>query len=316
MPVNWIWFCLSWGIVMKTRLSVKQQAGMALLSALLIMALAVILVTWIYVQQHQVLRQARLVETVDRLQASLVGARAFALKQIIDQPNVMKKPDAGFAPPGVTIDVQILPQEGRFNLNSMASGQHIERFAYLLRFIDPQLSLTAAYEISFNLKAWLSPVARLDREYLQRRPPYRQAHAPFVHVSELRLVKGITPALYRNLAPYVTVLPTQANIIDVNSVSVPVLAAVTSLPLDKAQQIIQCRNRSGRRFIDMESFTRQCAANLELDSGVLMTDATYFLVRALARQNAQQQVLLSLVQRVKTEQGWTAQILWQEYQDE
>lgn len=316
MPVNWIWFCLSWGIVMKTRLSVKQQAGVALLSALLIMALAVVLVTWVYVQQHQVLRQARLVETVDRLQASLVGARAFALKQIIDQPNVIKKPDAGFAPPGVEIHVDILPQEGRFNVNGLASGQHIEHFANLLRFSNPLLSLTTAYDISFNVKAWLSPAARLDRAYLQRRPPYRQAHAPFVHLSELRLVKGVTPAIYHNLAPYVTVLPTQNTLLDINSVSALVLAAVSSLPLDKAQQIIQCRKRSARRFADLESFKRQCAVNLDLDASVLTTDATYFLVRAQAQQNGQQQVLLSMVQRVKTDRGFTAQILWQEYQDE
>jgi general secretion pathway protein K len=297
-------------------MKIKQQAGVALLSALLIMAMATILVTWIYVQEHQFFRQLRLVDSVDRMQASLVAARAFALQAIIDQPSVIKQPNKDIVPAGTKIDVQILPQEGRFNLNSLATAEQLMHFVNLLRLVDTQINLEQAFDLAFNLKAWLSPGARLDRGYLQARPSYRQAHAPLTHLSEWRLVKGVTPALYHKLAPYVTVLPTQANVLDVNSMSAPVLASLSGLPLDKAQQIVQCRNHAGRRFTDLDTFIRQCGMNAELDPGIFTTDTTYFLVRALAQQNGEQQVLLSLVQRVKTDRGWAAQILWQEYQDE
>ncbi len=46
-----------------------------------------------------------------------------------------------------------------------------------------------------------------DAYYMRLDTPYRAANRPFTDVSELLLVRGVTPEVYARLRPFVTVLP-------------------------------------------------------------------------------------------------------------
>jgi len=61
-----------------------------------------------------------------------------------------------------------------------------------------------------------------DAFYLGQPIPYRMGQRAFLHVSELRLVKGIDGDVFARLAPHVVALP-PGTTININTASVPVL---------------------------------------------------------------------------------------------
>jgi general secretion pathway protein K len=60
--------------------------------------------------------------------------------------------------------------------------------------------------------------------------PYRAAKRRFMHVSELRLIRGIDGDTYATLAPWVSALPA-GTLINVNTAGVPVLMTLTLAPM-------------------------------------------------------------------------------------
>ena len=78
------------------------------------------------------------------------------------------------------------------------------------------------------VKDWLGVSGNADAAdayYLAQPVPYRSARRVFSHVSELRLVRGVTSDVYARLAPYVCALPKDSPI-NVNTATVPVLQAL------------------------------------------------------------------------------------------
>ena len=67
-----------------------------------------------------------------------------------------------------------------------------------------------------------TPGGAEDSDYLQTERPYRAANAPMASSSELLLVRGFTPAIYREVAPYVTALA-EHTLINVNTAKLEVL---------------------------------------------------------------------------------------------
>lgn len=66
-----------------------------------------------------------------------------------------------------------------------------------------------------------------DSAYLAQALPYRTANRTFAHVSELRLVRGISGEVYARLAPEVCALPPGTSI-NLNTASVAVLMSLDS----------------------------------------------------------------------------------------
>ena len=64
-----------------------------------------------------------------------------------------------------------------------------------------------------------------DAYYLKLDTPYRAANRPFTDVSELLLVRGVTPEVYARLRPFVTALPDHADV-NINSAPAEVLMSL------------------------------------------------------------------------------------------
>ncbi|MFO6379809.1 GspK family T2SS minor pseudopilin variant XcpX, partial [Pseudomonas aeruginosa] len=75
-----------------------------------------------------------------------------------------------------------------------------------------------------------------DNQYLLEAPAYRAANRSFKDVSELRLLK-LSEADYRRLLPFVSALPEDAPL-NVNTASVPVLAAMFEIDPGQAENIV------------------------------------------------------------------------------
>ncbi|OYW26945.1 MAG: type II secretion system protein K [Caulobacter sp. 12-67-6] len=108
---------------------------------------------------------------------------------------------------------------GCFNLNSVVEanqGEPFRRRDLGVRQFSTLLSLVGApneRELAENLAEWMdsNDVGRAEAEdqgYVNLPQPYRTAGGPLAEVSELRAVRGFTPAIYAALRPYVCALPT------------------------------------------------------------------------------------------------------------
>ena len=111
--------------------------------------------------------------------------------------------------------------------------QHLVRFTNLLRNLyvpEPEMIADALWDWmdedqevrTVNVAA----VGAEDRDYLGMDPAYRTADHRLAHVSELRLLRGMTPDLFDQLAPHVCVLPTAEMKINVNTAKGQALAAL------------------------------------------------------------------------------------------
>ena len=65
-----------------------------------------------------------------------------------------------------------------------------------------------------------------DHEYLGQEPAYRTSDRRLAHISELRLLHGMTQADFERLAPHVCALPTDRLKINVNTATSQTLAAL------------------------------------------------------------------------------------------
>lgn len=84
--------------------------------------------------------------------------------------------------------------------------------------------------------------------YRNLEPPYRVSNRPFASVSELRAVAGITPEIYRALAPLVTVWPVQGGKLNIFTAPVTLLRSLNTddrldpLSASEAQLFVERRD--------------------------------------------------------------------------
>ncbi len=211
-----------------------RQRGIALLIALLTVALAAVLIAGLLDRGELALARTRNALRGEQAEAYAQGLEAYAARVLIKDA-----PDAGDSNtdpwamplppqtvPGGAIRGSMRDLNGCFNINNLASqrygGAWETMFQKLLsvRGVDPAL-LDAVKDwlgVSHNIDA-------TDAYYLAQAVPYRSAQRVFSHVSELRLVRGVTSDIYAKLAPYVCALPVDSKL-NVNTASVPVLQAL------------------------------------------------------------------------------------------
>jgi len=150
---------------------------------------------------------------------------------------------------------ELIDQQGLFNLNNLLHGGAIDpaemaRFQRLL--IGLEIPADVAEGLAHALADWLDadqdrrfPGGAEDQDYLMLRPAYRAANAPFRSVSELRLVKGFVPKIYRAVSPFVTVLPERTPI-NINTAPLPVIVSlVPDLRPMEAAAILEGRGAQG-----------------------------------------------------------------------
>ena len=127
------------------------------------------------------------------------------------------------------------------------------RFVLLLRALEIEPKIVPA------ILDWLDPDQDTsfpngaeDDYYSKLNPPYRTADRRFADPSELLKVRGITPAIYAKLRPYVTVLD-QPTAINVNTAPPAVLMSL-SPAIDAATAKMLVEIRTAQPFMDPASF--------------------------------------------------------------
>lgn len=220
--------------------------------------------------------------------------------------------------------------QGRLNINAMAykvrnnsaAGGEAARFTpEQRRFIrllqtseELRLSLPEAIAIAEAVIDWLDSDDEVtgfggaEQEfYLRQQQPYRAANALLVDVSELRLVRYITPEMFQYLRSFVVALPETAAL-NINSAPVPVLQTINRqnelLPMDRyaAQRLAAWRDEgkpfaSIDRFLQSEHIGTLTVGKVGVSSMGLAVNSDYFVLRAESEIIGRYRSQASLIQR-------------------
>ena len=296
--------------------SPRRQTGVALITALLVVAIAAAAATAMTRQQQlQITRSANILNA-EQAYLYVLGAESFA-RQVLrrdagDGPvDHLGEGWAVLVPPTVIDGGDLFGRledlSGRFDLNRLVDAEGpaavpIARFQRLLRQLDLPV------EGAWNVVDWLddnqdpSPAGGAeDLEYLRREPAYRSAGRHMTSPSELLLIDGFDMVAYQLLEPHVTVLPTPIPL-NVNTASAALLQGLAdSFDPGIAEQLVDARGEDG--FASVDDFLDQVEtlAGDEIRGQVaeasLAVGSNFFLFQGEARFGRGRVRLASLLQR-------------------
>jgi general secretion pathway protein K len=268
----------------------RHQRGLALITALLIVALVATVAAFVALNQQLWLRQMENVSDRVRTDYLRRGALSWAAIVLADDARNNSTDHLGETwaqklPPlpveGGTILIAAEDAQGRFNLNNLwrnnaPSAADIGIFQRLLASLAIDSSLSEALVDWMDPDAQTRPGGAEDIEYLNFEPPYRAGNLPLTSVDELRLVRGFSSEVVESLRPYVTVLPKAADI-NINTASPKLVAALVSgLSESAAEQILA--ERVQNPFKDKAAFTSRLPAGAKPPEVGIGVKSGYFLV--------------------------------------
>lgn len=259
----------------------SRQRGIALLTAMLVVALAGILAVELLWDLNLELRRTERLLSRDQAREIALGAEALAAElleqDLEDSPEVDSLDEQwaeeyAFPFEGGSVSGRIEDLQGRFNLNSLLrpdgsrDEQAIERFRRLLRAVANTVPGGGANpdNVVDAVLDWMDAdqLPELggaeDDVYTNRQPPYRAANYWFTTPTELLAVDGVTPEFFAALRPLLSALPpdggesARARRINVNTALPEVLR---SLSPDISDTVVEdwVANRKSQPYADISS---------------------------------------------------------------
>lgn len=207
----------------------RVHRGAALISALVIVAVATTLAAALAFDTGLEIRRSEGLRSRANAEAWTVGAEALAAKALVEQLSVPEDPlhaaqrwAAPLGPVPVTAEgvlrAQLLDLQGRFNLNSLidASGRvdpvALGVFERLLAVLGLEVEWASRFADWIDADTVPLDNGAEDAVYLAQTPSYRPPNLPVTSPSELLALVGFGATRYALLAPHVSALPRDATI--------------------------------------------------------------------------------------------------------
>lgn len=289
-----------------------RQGGIALITALLITAIATIAaVAMAARQQLDVRRTGNVLESGQAYLFSL-GVESWA-REILRRDRRDSESDhleedwATVLPPiaveGAVVAGRIEDMQGLFNINNLVDGEgkasegDVQRLRRLLTALELDENLADA------VVDWIDrdsdprfPNGAEDPVYLGMSPPYRASNSLMASPSELLLVNGFTREIYDRIAPYVEALPARTAI-NVNTAPAPVLMSLAEgITEADAAQLIE--DRSDKEYQTVDDFlAHPLLKDRQQQIADIGVSSSYFMIRANALFERNAVALHSLVSR-------------------
>ncbi len=241
----------------------RRQRGVALITALLVVAVAAAAAVTLSADSSLALRRSGNLLLREQAWQVALGGEAFAMTLLQrdarnSRTDTLDEFWAQPLPPlpieGGVVTGRLTDLQAHFNPNNLWSAEHgvdpvaQARLRNLLRALGLDEALADA------VLDWIDPDSEPagpggaeDDFYLNQDPPYRTANRPLASPSELRLVRGISAEVAARLLPEISVLPA-GSAINVNTASDATLRA---LGLDEAGV---ARVKAARPFQSMAQF--------------------------------------------------------------
>jgi len=301
----------------------RKQAGVALITALLITALVTVAaVSMASRQQLDIRRTGNLME-VDQAWQFALGVEAWA-RQVLaaddnsrDTLDYLKDPWAAAVPSlpveGGSVQGTVEDLQGRFNLNNLVKSDGKPDPAQE-KILQNLLDRVAATDAKLNLSPFLTDVVvdwldskpgvyrsgAEDGDYLSLTPPYRAANRPMVSPSEMLALAGFSARAVAKLTPLIATLPVASGSTKLNINTAPEMVLMgldAKLTPPMAQQIVAYRKKTP--FDSAADFSQYMKSEFDitLDANLVDVKSEYFLTNALATIGRTHVQLYSLLKR-------------------
>ncbi len=298
----------------------SRQRGLALITAMLVVAIAATTAAYLAFDQQIWLRQSE--NLSDRAQADVVraGAMEWAVTILAKDAKDSKSDDltedwAKDLPPlaveGGQVVGKIRDAQGKFNLNNLVregkpSPPDIGAFRHLLESLELNPDLTDAVLDWIDTDSDTRAAGAEDVDYLILQTPYRTANQPLQSVEELRLVRGFTKEIVDKLRPLVTALP-QPTATNINTADKKVLAALFyTLPASAIDTLDKDRPYTDQAGLVTK--LQQIAAGANLPPAFYGVQSSYFQVEITTLFGRYQRSTEALIQRGAGDTGFRT--LW------
>ena len=303
-------------------LSLTKQRGAAIIVALFVVALVAASATIMIERLRTDIRRTELIMNANTAYLYAQGSIAWAIDQLtndfkLQQPNKVVDKTPIQSPVdnqhGAEISSIIYDAQGYFNINNLSDNQYQTNFTRLIQLVSPETDANTAQIITAGIIDWISPTARnpaFDEYYLKFNPSYRAPHRLMASPSELSLVKGVTPALFQKLSPYLIALPS-ATPINVNNAAQPVLMSLSMTMSADAAKALAARCKQNPFPSPQEFMNFDIVKNNPIDANKITTLSNYFLVETSVTLGKQKLILYTLLERTVKDKQATIAVLWQ-----
>jgi len=265
-----------------------RQRGVALITAVLVVAIASIIATAMMKRQNFDTQRTANIIYRDQAIAYALGAEHWAGIELgkdarNNNYDYLKENWAYELPPlpidGGYITGQVQDLQGRFNLNSVLDPLQAERFARLCQAIGIDPGFIPALQDWIDTDTEVRENGAEDESYTFLSPPYRTANRDLTDPSELLLVKGVTVQDYNILMFYVSALPGSVEI-NVNTAS-PLLLQSLTYDLNPPEIERMAAVRDDNPYKEIDNFVaEEIFAGKELKEDYLGVSSQYFLLTA------------------------------------
>jgi general secretion pathway protein K len=265
-----------------------RQRGIALITAVLVVAIAAVIATSMMSRQNFDTRRTANIVHQDQAIAYALGAEYWAGVELSNDArrnnfDHLQEVWAYDLPPlpidGGYINGRLVDLQGRFNLNSVLDPLQAERLARLCLAINVDPDFIPALQDWIDGDTEVRENGSEDETYTRMDPPYRAANGFLSDTSELLLVRGVSVAEYNALTFYISALPV-GSAINVNTASPQLIQSLTQdVALPEVERIIGLREAAPYQdvdyFVEDEAF-----AGREISEDYLSVSSQYFLLTA------------------------------------
>lgn len=300
-------------------LIVRKDKGIALVTVMLIVALATVVATQMLGRVQLQMQRATNIAFNQQAYWYAMGVEAFTKRVLFtsfeDEPNktsleqIWAQGETTYPVEFGEITGEIFDLQACFNINALKStgggasagsppapkSPAQQAFKKLLTSLEiNDVSEFDAEYLADALTDWLdsdnsiaSSGGAEDNDYAAKEFPYLAANNYIASVAELRLVEHFTVPIINAIKPYICVIPNeslyQLNINTISSEQAVILQAVLDLSsLDEAEDILSSRDEAG--FSDIQEFydlPEVKKLNLKTDQKKhLVVDSDYFQLKA------------------------------------
>jgi len=201
----------------------RRQRGVALITAVLMVALATMLAVDVGFRGFLDQRRTGTLFALDQAYEVALGAEAWAadfLKKDLQESQtdhlgeIWARPLPPLPIDGGTVEGRLEDMQGRFNINSLvnadgttnaAAVQRLERIFSVLE-VEPAWASTIADWVDADTQPGF-PDGAEDSVYTGQDPPHLTANMPVTRVSELMVLPGFGAERYAKVRPYLSALP-------------------------------------------------------------------------------------------------------------
>jgi len=219
-----------------------RQRGVALITAIVVVAIATVLAVRIGTRAALDLRRTAGLVALDQGWHVALGAEAWAIEVLKDDYEDSQGIDhlgeawAQPLPPlpvdGGEVRGALEDMQGRFNLNNLVNRDRevnqaeVDRFRRLLVMAGAQPRWASLMADWIDENSMTEPEGAEDGTYMAQNPPYRTANGLVATTTEMMALPGMTRDEFERIRPYVAALPA-GTAINLCTAKAPVLAALS-----------------------------------------------------------------------------------------